>query len=356
MASSFGSFNRSPLGAFIKSPLGARGGGEPGTWLVRTTSTTQYYSSEDGVTFKLLSGVMNILSQGSGPYGGVPSIERIFSQRCYSDKPYANANAAHMKLGGTNFAVLGINLQGNPIRSGSRLLGYAGNSFAYSDDNGANWTAITPPNPGGTATSVNGMRGHPIITQSGRILTIVNWNHSVAPTVRLHTLYSDDGGDTWNSTGQNLSVAVPGDQSTADVGGLLYQHQSSGRIWYIPRTTATVRSYSDDDGLTWTDTTVAAGNHTTPQRAFARSDSRVINNTVFYTDDDWANRTTITGTAQGIVLPNGDQYRANATTDKLEKSTDGGATWADVVTNPTDFGALAGSTGANVIWKYGAIW
>lgn len=353
MTARFGSFNRSPLGAFIKSPLGARGGGEPGTWFQRTTSTTQYYSSEDGINFTLLSGVMNILAQGSGPVGGVPSIERLFSLRCYSDKPYANANAAHMTLNGTTFAVLGVNLQGNPIRSGSKLFAYIGNatnSFAYSSDNGATWTSIAPTSPGGTATTIDGWRGHPIITQTGRILTIVNWTHSVIPTVRLHTVYSDDGGDTWNTTGQNLAVAVPGDGSTATIGGLLYQHQSSGRIWYIPRTTATVRMYSDDDGTTWIASTAAGANQTTGRRAFARTDGRVINNSTIYSDDDFASQTTISG-AQGIVLPNGDQYRTNTTTDQIEKSTDGGANWATVVTDPVDFGAAA-----TQVWKYGAVW
>lgn len=325
MAVAFNSFNRSPLGAFIESPLGARGGAvDPGNWFLES-SGTDYWTSEDGVTWTLATaGVASPITVSIFALGVGATIRRLLSPTQYFDEPFSAAS--NMLYGGSSFSSLGYNLE-SPLRSGSNLIAFVVvtasslRKLANSTDYGANWTEIAS----------GGLHGRPIATQSGRILTLtVSGGNFVS-------YYSDDSGASWSN---GTPCVIGGFTATAanDNRGLLYQKPNGTICFVCVNNTGATRKLlvSTDDGETWTDSGSTPGHTYIGDAAFAIDNTRTISSggSDYYTDDDF---TTRTAQARPVYMMTTDRklYAYDTTADTIMLSTDGGQNYSTVTTDPT---------------------
>ena len=328
MAAPFGSFNRSPLGAFIRSPLGARGGTQdPEDWYLEHASSNNYFTSEDGVNWStVLSGDV-----GTDMTDGIASIKRIMGLQVYRDQPFTatvamREDGASLVTGNRRF--LQIPVRGTDGRRFGFTFPLAGfdTRLVFTDNNFEDWTTITPPTPSG-GTSFDGWCNLPIVTLTGRIMAMMTWIHS--GTTKLSLAYSDDNGATWSTID---SIVTP--YGSGAGAGILYQ-LPTGDIWFIPRTTTTQRQKSTDNGATWTPSGVAGHSYSSEARhAIAFTSGRVYLHDGFYSDDNFATRTATSNSGIQTEV-DGTLYRYNSTSDKIEISTDGGATFTNLTTSPT---------------------
>lgn len=328
MAVAFGSFNRSPLGAFIRSPLGARGSdSDPEDWFLEHASSNNYFTSLDGVNWTtVLTGDV-----GNDMLDGIAISKRLMGNQVYRDLPYTSTVA--MKEDGTSLVTANRQISEIPMRgaSGRRFsftfstVGF-NNKLVYTDNDFEDWTTVTAPTPTG-GTSFIAWCGLPLVTLTGRVMAMMLWSHS--GTTKLSVAYSDDNGATWAAIS-----AIVDPYTSGNGAGFLYQYPT-GDIWWIPRTTSTQRQLSTDNGATWTPSGAAGSSYSTEARhAIAFSSGRVYLKDGFYSDDNFATRTT-TSTSAIQTEVDGTLYRYNATTDKIEISTDEGSTFSALTTSPT---------------------
>ncbi len=333
MAVPFGSFNASPLGFYVKSTLGARGvSGDPSDWTVTRSGGTEFWTSQDGITWSSIAGNPTPIRGGYAP------LRRIFTGSQYSDSPYSS----YTSISGLG----GLALVGDMLRaSNNNLICGTGNNTTpsitapyVSTNFGATFSAVSPPSvPGSTFTR---WLTCPIILSSGRIIAAAQY--ALGATPQFHCIYSDDNGSTWAASATHGAY-------TGNNTGFLYQ-KIDGTIWYItyaltgagrPRRTST------DDGASSTATTASGITTGTPiggALAFAMSASRTYlrnqgNSTAYYSDDDFA---TFSGSFWGRVMSNGDIY--NNLGGQVRVSTNGGVSVSNVTTSPSSLTSATSAT------------
>jgi hypothetical protein len=339
MAVQFGSFNRSPLGAFVKSALGARGvGGDPSDWIINRSSGTEFWTSEDGITWS------SVANNPSAIRGGYAPLRRVFNGGQYSDSPYASVNSVS-GLGGLAFVGEMLRAANNNLVCATGNNGTPTITAPYVSSNfGVSFSAVSPPSvPGSIFTR---WLTCPIILSSGRIIAAAQYTLAGAP--QFHCIYSDDNGSTWTASATHGAY-------TGNTTGFLYQ-KIDGTIWYItyaltgplrPRRTST------DDGATSTETTASGLGVGTPiggclahaltsTRTYARNQGT---STALYTDDDFASSVI---TSWGRVMADNAIYNNNG--GQVRVSTNGGTSFSNVTTIP----ASLTSANTNSLFRFGS--
>ena len=233
MASSFGSFNRSPLGAFIKSPLGARGGIALGTWFYRDNASVNLFSSPDGINF------------ATNGFGLTPMDvlgTRLYGRTSYSDPPYSSA---------TNYVGTTNGLTHKVIQSGSALIcmewdSAAGGRIYRSTNGGGTWASITHPNSS-SGDTFNRVCSNTIKTNTGRLLALAA--EAVVGTDAGWPIYSDDDGASWSG-----GAPLPANGLSYSGRNFLFQRADNTLVYTRAVAPNSWAYESTDNGLTWTRT------------------------------------------------------------------------------------------------------
>jgi hypothetical protein len=192
--------------------------------------------------------------------------------------------------------------------------------IAVSKDGGTTWQQVFPNmavinasfSPDGTAW----------LMTAKKYLTTSIYN--------MDTLYSSADGLSWTNMGYKLK----GGEAEYDF------HITGNNTLLFPNASdalGPIISKSIDNGMSWTNTAANEG----PLSASYTADTIVVSTTspwpggIKYSHDGGASFTNATGVTGGsipVVLPNGEIWAANI--GKLNKSTDGGATFTSVSPNP----------------------